>query len=119
MTSMRNDLVRRLRCEGPYWVGRFILQVVGRVRSAAVSFASSFQPSPVCSASSLALFVNTRLAQRAEQLVVLGAHDVLVAHQVGCLHAFQRQRDLQRVGRAGLVDRRASACGTSSGSRAG
>ena len=57
---MRNDLVQRLQCGVPYCVGRFILQVVGSVRSAARQSSNSvFQPRPVFSASYFDALVNT------------------------------------------------------------
>ncbi len=40
-----------------------------------------------------------------QELVVVLAHDDLLAEQVLVMHVLQRQRDLQRIGRPGLVDR--------------
>ncbi len=92
-----------LRCG--YDDGRFILQVVGSVSSATGTLNSVFQPSPVFSTSNFTFLVKHRLVVRVQQLVVVLAHDVRGAEQVLLLHALERQRDLQRIGGAGLVDR--------------
>ena len=41
-----------------------------------------------------------------QHLVIVLAHDVLLADQVLHVHAFERERDLKRIGRLRLVDRR-------------
>ena len=92
-------------CRCGYDDGRFILHVVGSVSSATGTLNSVFQPSPVPSEFEFHVLGEHRLVVRVQQLVVVLAHDIRGAEQVLLLHALERQRDLQCIGGAGLVDR--------------
>ena len=95
---------RGLHANGQF--GRSILQVVGSTVAGVSIFATSFQPQPVFSSSNGSLcgaFAERRDVDRLEELVVVLAHEALAAVEHLELHAFERERDLDRIDRLGLL----------------
>ena len=88
------------------YFGRSILQVVGSMVCAVSILAMSFQPQPVFSSSNGSFsvrFAERGYVHRLEELVIVLAHVALAAVEDFKLHAFERERDLDRIDRLGLV----------------